>query len=367
MSDEADGKFITFRCECGQTIKAPLERAGAKGRCKACGRPLVVPMPAVSHAAPREDLHSKPQRRVPPVYRKDEYSEEDLITHSNEQPIRKEAPAPAPAQTERKGLFGVLGEILRYPFADKLATQIFLSGAVIFSPLVWLPAKPFLRVPCIGVIFFLIVLIAVISVRLMYFSYMLLIIEQSAAGSRTIPELPVFQSWDQHVADLIKVLGASAVAFSPYLAYAASVNIEVFGRMLEAYSKGAVPGEEVMGDVSSNLVVLVLLYIPAAFYMPMVLMALVMTRRFTKAVNPVFIFRSIAKIWREYLAAMFIVFLFLRGSLTMFTILKDVLASDWFAKVIGYVAEPMLKFYVFVVTMHLIGLLYYRNRKGLEW
>jgi hypothetical protein len=294
-----------------------------------------------------------------------EYSEEDLITHPNERPIRKEAPPPAPA--EEKSLFGMLGEILTYHFSDKMATQIFLSGAILFSPLVWLPVKPFLHVPCLGVILFLIFLVIVISVRLMYFSYLLLIIEKSAEGSRVIPELPVFQSWDQHLGDLIKVLGASAIAFAPYLVYAASVNIEVLGRMLEAYSTGKVPGVEVIGDVSNRLEALVLLYAIAAFYMPMALMALVTTRSFVKAVNPVFILRSIVRVWREYLAAMLIIFFVLRGGLTLFTMLKDVLAADWFSAAVGYVAEPILKFYAFVVTMHVIGLLYHRNKDMLEW
>ena len=122
-----------------------------------------------------------------------------------------------------------------------------------------------------------------------------------------------------------------------------------------------------MSRAAPNLAMLALLYSIAAFYMPMVLMALVVTRNFGKAVNPVFIFRSIYRIRREYLTAMAIIFLFLRGSLTIFAILKDVLAFDWFTSAVGYIGEPIIEFYAIVITMHIIGLLYYRNAEELQW
>lgn len=37
-------KFIRFTCDCGVKLKAPVSRAGSKGRCNACGGPVMVPM-----------------------------------------------------------------------------------------------------------------------------------------------------------------------------------------------------------------------------------------------------------------------------------------------------------------------------------
>ncbi len=378
MNSEPDSTFITFICKCGQRIRVPAERAGAKGRCKACGRRLVVPTP--EQPLKEEDFVPPPIQDVSPQHRRElegTYSEEDLITYPRQPPIPKEPTVPPKALEEKKSLFEMLGEILRYPVSDRLATQIFLSGAILFSPLAWklIGLLRYIRIvvpiPCLidflvlGLQFILV--IAVISFRLMYFSYMLLIIQRSAEGDRRIPELPVFQTWDQNLKDLVKVLAASAIAFSPFLVYAVAVNIGVIAEVMEAFARGEAPGAGVMNDASSSLGALVLLYAIAAFYMPMVLMILVVTKRFSRAVNPRLVFRSIVRIGREYVVAVLIIFLFLRGALTLLTILKDVLATDWFVALAGYVGEPIVEFYVLVVTMHVIGLLYYRNGDRLEW
>lgn len=368
MTGESDSKFITFNCECGQRIRVPAERAGAKGRCKACGRRIVVPVP--EQPLKEEDYLPPPDQDASPVHRRElegTYSEEDLITYPRQRPIPKEPVVPPEALEEKKSLFEMLGEILRYPISDRLATQIFLTGAFIFSPLVWLVMWPFRLLGCFGLIVRIPLFILIVCVRLMYFSYMLLIIEKSAEGDRRIPELPVFQTWEQHLKDLVKVLAASAVAFSPFLVYAAAVNIGVIAEVMEAFARGEAPGGGVMDNAFSSLGTLALLYAIAAFYMPMVLMILVVTKRFSRAVNPLLIFRSIARIGREYIVAMLIIFLFLRGSLTLLTMLRDVLATDWFIVLAGYVGEPILEFYALVVTMHVIGLLYYRNGDRLEW
>jgi len=368
VSAEADSGSITFKCECGQSISVPVERAGARGRCKACGRKLVVPAPAPPDEA--EAFESSQSEYVSPIHAtqlEGTYSEEDLITYPREAPISRKPAAPEESPAQKGSMLAILGDILKYPVATKLAAQIFLSGAVLFSPLVWKVMIPFEYFCCLAMIVNPLVFVIVISIRLMYFSYLLLIIEKSARGDRRIPELPVFQEWQDNVKDLVRVLAASAVAFSPYLVYSASINIQVFAHMLEAFSRSERLGDDVMLNVSGSLGAQVLLYAIAAFYMPMVLMSLVMTKNFANAINPVCIFRSIRRIAREYLTAMIIIFFFLRGSLTLLTILKDILASDELAAIFKYLGEPVLEFYVFVATMHVIGLLYHRNREKLQW
>lgn len=373
MADESDRDFITFICDCGQKIKVPAKRAGAKGYCRSCGRKLIVPIPE----PPTRRLEEQPQSEyiVSPHHIRElegDYSEEDLITYPERAPVPEKRVAVSREPEIQRSLFGELKDVLSYPFASTLAMQIFFSGAFFFSPIVWkIVVLPFLfplgRVCCLVYILAGFLLICVISIRLMYFSYLLLIIEKSAEGSRKIPELPVFQSWQENLQDLLKVLAVSAIAFSPFLIYGIIVSIDVIIRMLEAYGRGQTPGGNVFSGVSSNLAVLMLVYAVAAFYMPMVLMALVVTKSFAKAVNPVFIFRSITRIGKEYFIAVLIIFIFLRGSLTLFTIIKDLLFIDWFSAISKYIAEPIIKFYVFVVTMHVIGLLYYRNGEKLKW
>lgn len=358
MNPESDSGFIRFRCQCGQEIRAPVARAGAKGRCKACGRRVVVPS---AHGPPGRPEESS-EYRASPLHRRDlegTYRQEDLVTYPDQPPLTE--------PDEKKSLFGELGEILRYPVSDKLAAQIFLTGAILFSPLVWKIMVPFRYLGCLGLLVNIFLFISIVSIRLMYFSYMLLIIEKSAEGDRRIPELPVFATWEEHFKDLFKVLGASAVAFSPFLVYAISANLELITGILEARARGEPPGAEAMGAVFGSLGALAILYAIAALYMPMVLMTLVVTDRFTKAVNPLFVLRSIFRIRKEYLSAMLIVFLFLRGSLTLVTIVKDLLAVDWFAAMVGNIVEPIIEFYALVVTMHVVGLLYYRNSDKLKW
>ncbi len=379
MDEESNRDFITFVCDCGQKIKVPAKHAGVKGRCKSCGRKLIVPTP--EPPTRRLEEPPKPEHLVSPHHMRElegDYSEEDLITYPDEPPVRTESVMPAVKVEEEKDLLETLREIFRYPFVDKLSAQIFFSGAFFFSPLVWAIVKftgyvirAIVPVPLLNRAVALIVqiplIIVIISIRLMYFSYLLLIIEKSAEGSKRIPELPVFQSWGENLRDLMKVLAVSVVAFSPFLIYAFIVNIDAIINMLQPYGRGRTAGINMLGGLSSNLAMLMLVYAVAAFYMPMVMMALVVTKSFAKAVNPVFIFRSIARIRKEYLIAMLIIFIFLRGSLTLFTILKDLLFTDWFSALSNYVAEPIIKFYVFVVTMHIIGLLYYRNGEKLKW
>ena len=365
---ESDGSSILFGCECGQKIKVPVGHAGAKGKCKACGRRLVVPTPP---EVTRRGVPSiPPDHLISPQHRRDlegVYSEDDLITYPEEGVIPKQPAVQEELLEGKESLYQSLEEILRYPFYNKLAAQIFLSGAILFSPLMWKLLGLSGSIPCFGIIFLVFGFIIIISIRLMYFSYLLLIIDKSAQGDRRIPELPLFQTWGENFQDLLKVLTASAIAFSPFLLYAASINIRVLLSMGEAISRNEPIGSTVMGEVSSSLGGLVMLYSIAAFYMPMVLMVLVVTKSFAKAVNPAFIFRSISAIWKEYLAAMIIIFLFLRLALTLFVILKDVLAATWFTIMATYIAEPIIEFYVLVVTMHVIGLLYYRNGKTLQW
>jgi hypothetical protein len=348
--------YITFTCRCGQVLRTPAKHAGRKGRCKVCGRKMIIPVPA----RPREP-------DVPPDFTGDylpgeRFAEDDLITYP-ERPLVKAAGPPTDVLREKPSLFHMLGDILRYPVSNKTAAQIFLSGAILFSPFMW-QVVHFTRYICC---LWPIALIVVISFRLMYFSYLLLVIEKSAEGSQKIPELPVFQTWQENLTDLVKVLAATAIAFLPYLVYAFSVNIEFLGKAWEAAARGQPLPHESLAGVSSSVGMLVLLYAIAAFYMPMVLMALVVTKNFFKAVNPAFILHSILRMRREYLVAMIIIFLGLRGSLTVFTIVKDVLDVDWFTAFAANLGEPIIEFYVLVVTMHVIGLLYYRNGDKLDW
>lgn len=358
---------ITFTCRCGQVIRVPVEKAGSRGRCRACGRSIVVPAPARPRAVEPPPASADYLPPVPAPGLHEAYSEEDLVTYPEVAPVKEQRPPPADVVAEKPSLFAMLGEILRYPVSDKLAMQIFFTGAILFSPLVWKILIIGRYFSIVGCIFDLVVFICIISVRLMYFSYLLLIIEKSAEGSPRIPELPVFQTWEQHLADLAKVIGASAVAFTPYLVYAFSANIEILTKMWESAATGERVGPGVLAGASSSLGMLALLYGIAAFYMPMVLMTMVVTKSFLRAVNPAFIFRSIMRIGREYLTAMLIIFLFLRGSLTVFTIFTDVLDAGWFTPVAANVIEPIIEFYVLVVTMHVTGLLYYRNGDRLNW
>ncbi len=364
MDFRSNGEFITFRCECGQRMKVPVARAGSRGRCRACGHRVVVPIPPNSPG---------PGTVEPPEFsyhRRDlegSFTEADLITYPDRRPAMAPGVAVDESLEEKKTLLEMRKDILRYPVANKRAVQIFLTGAILFSPLIWRFVNLLGFIPIIGCLALILAIIIIPFLWLMYFSYLLLIIEKSAEGNMRIPELPVFTSWQDNFKDLLKVIAVSAIAFAPFLVYSASLNIEIFGRIMEARARGEVPGAEFFTITSAGLSVQMLLYAMTSFYMPMVLLTLVVTKRFGKAVNPVFIFRSIASIWREYLAAMGIIFLFLRLTLTLFTIMNDLLAVDWFSSVVANVAEPIATFYAVVVTMHIIGLLYYRNGNKLQW
>jgi len=222
-------------------------------------------------------------------------------------------------------------------------------------------------IPIVGCFVWVLAIVLIPGAWVIYCSYLMLIIERSAEGKTSLPDLPVFASFGDQLQDVVKLLIASAIGFLPFLVYSAALNLEIYGKMIEARATGEVPGAEFFNIASSGIGMQMFLYLVASFYMPMVLLTLVVTKKLGKAVNPVFIFRSIASIWREYLVAMGIIFLFLRLTVTIFTIMKDLLAIDWFSSLVGYAAEPITTFYAVVVTMHVIGLLYYRNGRKLQW
>jgi hypothetical protein len=358
-------------------MQVPVEHVGEKGFCRSCGHRVTVPKPP-SRPRRRSEIEP-PDYYDSPYHRRDlegSYSEADLITYPEERsdampPPEIEEPLLDERFDQKKSLFDMRKEILKYPVANKQAAQIFFSGAILFSPLIWkvvgLVGYLSYVIGFLALFLQVFAVISVVFIWVMYFSYLRLIIEKSAEGQKQIPELPVFTSFGDNLRDLAEVVGVSVIAFSPFLIYSAAVNIQIYGQMMEAEARSEVPGNEFFGIISGGLEVQMLLYAVAAFYMPMVLLTLVVTKKFGKAVNPVFIFRSIASIWREYLVAMGIIFLLLRLVLTLFTILKDILAVDWFSSMLAYIAEPIVTFYAVVVTMHVIGLLYYRNGRKLQW
>jgi hypothetical protein len=370
---EFDGNIVTFSCECGQQMKVPVQQVGAKGTCRACGRKLTVPSPpprprrGARRGQYKEDDAATYQRDLEGTY-----SEADLITYPGEQSA--DMPPPEIEEqlledrfAEEKSLFDLRKEILKYPVANQQAIQIFLSGAILLNPHMWKFVKFLSTIPVVGCFVLVLAIIVIPSSWVIYCSYLLLIIEKSAEGKKRIPDLPVFTSFGDQLQDFVKFIVASAVAFSPFLVYSAALNLEINAKLTEAAATGEVPGEELFSVASSGIGMQVFLYLIASFYMPMVLLTLVVTKRLSKAINPVFVFRSIASIWREYLVAMGIIYLLLRSIVTIFTILKDLLAVDWFSSLVGYFAEPIVTFYAIVVTMHVIGLLYYRNGRKLQW
>jgi hypothetical protein len=108
---------------------------------------------------------------------------------------------------------------------------------------------------------------------------------------------------------------------------------------------------------------LALMYAVVAFYMPMALMALVVTKKFGKAVNPAFIFRSISRISGEYLTAMTAIF----SLLALATALLNAPAVDSLGPLIRNIVLPVVWFYAAALAMRVSGLLYYRNGDKLKW
>lgn len=372
MIVEFDGEFIRFDCECGQMIKVPAEQIGAVGSCRACGEEVIVPIPPSRPT--RSAAFENPDQHTSPHHRRDlegSYSEADLITYPDaeplveplSEPLAEPAAMPHDQDEPQEGLLEMRAEILMYPFVDKRAQQIFFTGVFIFSPMIWWLMIPARFIPLIGILIGIFMFLTIVSLRLMYFSYLLLVIEKSAEGNTRIPELPVFTSWKEDARNLLKVIGVSVIAFSPYLLYGTAVNMQIY----MAGSSGAASVFSIFDVASAGLGVQMFLYATAAFYMPMVLMALVVTGSFARAVNPVFIFRSIWRVRREYLTAMALISVLLSGALALLAIIKGVLADAVFAYVAGHVLAPTVTFYAIIITMHVMGLLYYRNGRELKW
>jgi hypothetical protein len=68
VNESSEGRFITFACECGQKLKVPAEQAGAKGRCRACGRNLVVPASEQDGPPLDDELYAPSSDYVSPVH-----------------------------------------------------------------------------------------------------------------------------------------------------------------------------------------------------------------------------------------------------------------------------------------------------------
>ncbi len=174
-------------------------------------------------------------------------------------------------------------------------------------------------------------------------AYMLKLVVSSAAGEKVPPDWPDFGNfWDDILRPMFLVVGTCAVAFLP---------VTVYWLANVAYTD---LGLEFTGEVMLLRVLAVL----GALYLPMALLAVAMYDSFT-GLNPLRVFGSVAKVFIPYVVTCVVMILVVLG-VSLFGYLPQI-------PIVSFVLSSAISIYLVMVEMRLIGLLYYSHRFRLNW
>jgi len=298
----------TVICACGKRLRAGEEAAGRRVRCPVCGNVLLVP-----------------QASVPPA-------DPDAITLAPEEPRAVSEPVPlaptVPAQPEAPAA-------PRGP--DLPATSEEEQPFNFWSGLAGAPAYPFQGIGWVilvtGIIFFSILEFAVqyafifaivpaIFLGGFYWTYLFSIIPSSLMGRDTPPKWPELGR-DEIVMPLLRLIAAVCVAFLPaVVAGAREAPVEVFWVLLAV----------------------------GAFYLPMAIACIAIFDSI-RALNPLLVFRAIARMFGHYLVTLVALALGIGAKLLAEAYVPEDLL------IVSRLFSWFVSFYFAMVLMRMLGVL----------
>jgi hypothetical protein len=329
--------IIKFRCEnCGQKFNVHKNNAGKKGKCPKCKKIITIP---------------KAKTQIPPINQND-YSTDKvnpngpdllaILQNNKNQELTTSHPDTLESSTEYEqeiaeedteeatapGMLPWFVNILLYPISSSglfnLALLSFLPRMLL--PLghldYWISPPPS---------------IAIVIVLVGYLLYCLSdYIRDSTGGSRRAPAIDVslaalFNAWEL-IGPILNTFVCVFVCVGPFLAYLITTK--------------------------RTDIIFWLLATNSVFYLPMVLMAVVLFDSL-RALNPILIIASIFNVFLPYCGLVLLFF----AVCGIIAIIMIIMPQSW---IIGYILSVVC-IYLTMVMSHVLGRFCYQYREKLNW
>lgn len=360
---------IHFQCECGKQFKVNAAHSGRKSRCPDCGVLFMVPLdtaegsympvaPVVERPA-RQDAFSSSDSDAPPLARSPlPETETPTSGPSQESPGdelgRVWTETPLADRMERQDALGKKKEVdwdalekdytsaFRYPFKPR-ARMVLVLAAVMVGALNVLTGIPFL-----GVFAFLMLC----AMFFYYVSFCLLIVSETCEGAEDSPEWPNAEVF----APTMRIVGVVILCFAPMLfCMAQDRSISIF------------EWQTAWGLAKNVCLAAALCYLPMAFLS-------VSFHRTFLAAGPRIVLPAARACGTDYLAlTLYVLSLtFVALGVGHVTALIRVLAAR--IPFAGFPISSLLAIPAFAVNLffamvvsRMLGLLYRRHRKEIDW
>jgi phage FluMu protein Com len=327
--------FIKFYCKnCGQRLKVSDTNAGKKGRCPKCKSIIVVPdiqtPEATNQQNDSENLKIDPNNSPYDATLLDmpEGGEIQKSTSGDIEVLKRESPEDEVEDSGGSKLPWLIDMFL-YPISS--------SGLIHLAIFSFLPQK---LLPLFSIGYWYSPPIFGLGFLVIYIGYFLFCISdyiyESANGNRRAPESKLTPNTFVHIEELLfpilNMFICIVACFGPLLVYSIIIKRIDF--------------------------IFWLLVIYGNLFLPMVLLAVIMFDSF-RMLNPIFIIGSIIKVFLRY-CGLVLLFCSLSGliALLAITLLKR--------QFVGYIFG-IICIYIAMVTAHLLGRFYRRNKDKLGW
>ncbi len=347
---------ITFNCTCGQKLETDDKDAGKQAKCPRCGLSITIPSPAKEETIcpacgnPMEDdaiicvqcgFNKKTGRQLAAAYDVGEDTQDESVpapSVSGVRQVTRRARRGEEEIPEESPVFSSFTKSFIFPLKG---TALWM---VILMPLLR-PISTF--IPLGGIIYFA-----------LFYSCLTDIMRTAASGPKFTVERPDFSDfWSEMLLPALIVFFAILIVIGIPLGVTMSLigGTAVLSQLSELSSFRA----EILPGLAGGAIVGVLVALFCASYFPMTLVVAGIYQTFGSSLNPVFLFRSISRIPKEYaLVALF---------LYIIIVLAGLINLGFLLIPFGGFLSPMISFYFYAVIASRLGFMYYYNKERLGW
>jgi len=331
---------IRFRCDCGIKLKAKEQMAGKSIRCPACGDEVEIPRLgedpdaySIQGTAPGEEGWASPAPEKIVAGRPTNWKPKSTFRPT----VVSDTPAlPTTVQARKKTGYQA-SKSAAVSWAQSLVFPV--RGENIFSFIGWSIGFTFVTVmmvlPVFGLIMNAMRLVIFLIAVSYFFHFLSETIRSAAAGDEGLPET---DSGEDVFFDAVNWGGTLIFGFAPWWGFL-FLNWKF--------------GWEAPAAIGRLLLIFSILYTP---------MGLLATSLFNTmlASNPVYVFGAIMKVPLQYFASCFLMVSVFFTYIVLNLLLPNIL-------LVTDVIVSLLFLYTSIVLMHLLGSIYYRNRRKIGW
>ncbi len=325
---------ITFKCTCGQSLETDDEHAGKQAKCPRCGSSVTIPSPEIKETVCPSC--GKPMEDGAVICMKCGF---------NKKTGRRLATAGYGSGEASQGEPGVSPILSSFSKSFIFPLQGAALAMVILMPL--------LRILCA-----FIPLIGGLIYFALFYSCLIDIMRTAAGGPKFRVEWPDFSDfWDEMLLPALIVFFAALIVVGIPL----GVTMSLIGGVstLSQLSELSDLRVQILPGLAWGSVVGALVAIFCASYFPMTLVVAGIYRAFAASLNPVFLFRSISRIPKEYALAALFVYIVLA--------LPAIINLGLLLIPFGGFLAPMITFYFWAAAASRLGFMVYYNKPRLGW